>query len=72
VEEPAAGDFVLPPAGAPEADASLAEPINTKRLPTPVDTTGITERIDKGLTAAGEASRDSARLRLRRFQRGYF
>ena len=68
----ALGDFILTPSEAPAADASLAEPINPKRLPTTVDTTGIAQRIDKGLTAAGEASAIPPDFAFGAFQRGYF
>jgi TPR repeat protein len=53
-------------------DASLAAPIGPKRLQTPIDATSIEQRIDKGLTAAGEKSAFPPDYAYGAFQRGYF
>lgn len=53
-------------------DASLADPTSSARLPTPLDTPDIEQRIDKGLTAAGERSEFPPDYAYGAFQRGWF
>jgi len=53
-------------------DASLATPTSAMRLPTPLDAADIEQRIDKGLTAAGEQSAFSPDYAYGAFQRGWF
>jgi TPR repeat protein len=68
------GDFSLnsPEPRMVEPDASLAEPISPRRLPTPVDHVNVDQRIDKGLTAAGEETAFPPDFAYGAFQRGYF
>lgn len=53
-------------------DASLAAPVGPTRLRTTVETATIEQRIDKGLTAAGEKSAFAPDYAFGAFQRGYF
>jgi TPR repeat protein len=53
-------------------DASLAAPVGPTRLRSTVDTAAIEQRIDKGLTAAGEKSAFEPDYAFGAFQRGYF
>lgn len=53
-------------------DVSLAPSTGPSRLRTTLDPTGIKERIDKGLTAAGEASAIPPDYAFGAFQRGWF
>jgi uncharacterized protein len=53
-------------------DASLADPITPSRLLTPLDSADIEQRIDKGLTAAGEKSAFPPDYAYGAFQRGWF
>ena len=53
-------------------DASLADPTSSVRLPTPLDAPDIEQRIDKGLTAAGEQSAFPPDYAYGAFQRGWF
>jgi TPR repeat protein len=53
-------------------DASLVVPASRTRLRTPLDGAGIESRIDKGMTAAGQASSIPADYAFGAFQRGYF
>jgi TPR repeat protein len=62
----------VPAANAADADVSLAAPPSATRLRTPLDAADIEQRIDKGLTAAGEASTIPADYAFGAFQRGYF
>jgi TPR repeat protein len=68
--DPAAGPLGVHALGA--ADVSLDAPTSATRLRTPLDTVDIEHRIDKGLTAAGEASRFPPDYAYGAFQRGYF
>lgn len=68
---PAASAIPALDAGA-TPDASLAQPISPIRLPTPVDAASIGQRIDQGLTAAGEQSAFPPDFAYGAFQRGYF
>jgi TPR repeat protein len=54
------------------ADVSLAPSSDTSRLRTTLDPTGIEQRIDKGLTAAGEDSAFPPDYAYGAFQRGWF
>lgn len=62
---------VAPGASLGKPDASLTAPPAAARLPTPLDA-DIESRIDKGLTAAGEASAVPPDYAFGAFQRGYF
>lgn len=53
-------------------DASLAAPAGPTRLRTTLDPIDIQERIDKGLTAAGETTAFPADYAFGAFQRGWF
>ena len=53
-------------------DASLADPANSGGLQTTLAPIGIEQRIDKGLTAAGEESAFPADYAYGAFQRGWF
>jgi TPR repeat protein len=53
-------------------DASLADPTARTLLRTPLDANDIGQRIDKGLTAAGERSAFPPDYAYGAFQRGYF
>ncbi len=55
-----------------EADASLAAPTTSSRLRTTLDAVDISQRIDKGLTAAGEESAFPPDLAFGAYQRGWF
>jgi len=55
-----------------DADVSLAPSADTSRLRTTLDPAGISQRIDKGLTAAGEASAFPPDYAFGAFQRGWF
>jgi TPR repeat protein len=53
-------------------DASLNAAASKRRLPTPLDSGQIEQRIDKGVTAAGEQSAFPPDYAYGAFQRGYF
>jgi len=53
-------------------DASMADPTSSTRLLTPLDAADIEQRIDKGLTTAGERSAITPDYAYGAFQRGYF
>ena len=55
-----------------EADVSLAAPTGPFRLRTTLDAVDIGQRIDKGLTAAGEESAFPPDLAIGAYQRGWF
>jgi uncharacterized protein len=55
-----------------ESDASLQAPAGESRLRTTLDPLGIGQRIDKGLTAAGEESAFPPDYAYGAFQRGWF
>jgi TPR repeat protein len=65
------GSLSTPEPAAPP-DASLEAPGNRARLATPLDEAQIKQRIDKGVTAAGEASAFPPDYAYGAFQRGYF
>jgi TPR repeat protein len=55
-----------------DADVSLAPSADSSRLRTTLDPAGIRQRIDKGLTAAGEESAFPPDYAYGAFQRGWF
>jgi TPR repeat protein len=55
-----------------ETDASLVAPTGSARLRTPLESADIEQRIDKGLTAAGEDSALRPDYAYGAFQRGWF
>jgi TPR repeat protein len=55
-----------------DMDVSLAPSSDTSRLRTTLDPTGVEQRIDKGLTAAGEDSAYPPDYAFGAFQRGWF
>jgi TPR repeat protein len=55
-----------------DADVSLAPSADTSKLRTTLDSSGISQRIDKGLTAAGEESAFPPDYAFGAFQRGWF
>ena len=64
---------LVPPAEPEKSDVSLAAPTGaTTRLRTTLDPLDIEQRIDKGLTAAGEESTFPADYAFGAFQRGWF
>ena len=65
------GSLTTPKPESP-ADASLDAPTSRVRLATPLDEAQIEQRIDKGVTAAGEASQFPPDYAYGAFQRGYF
>ncbi|HWT30277.1 MAG TPA: SEL1-like repeat protein [Propylenella sp.] len=69
-DQPPTSSTPAEPIGA-SPDASLTAAQTGQRLPTPLDAE-IAYRIDKGLTAAGEASAIPADYAFGAFQRGYF
>jgi TPR repeat protein len=54
------------------ADVSLSPAVNDSQLRTTLDPAGISQRIDKGLTAAGEESAFPPDYAFGAFQRGWF
>ncbi len=60
------------PEEANRPDVSLAPSAGTSRLRTTLDPVGISERIDKGVTAAGEATAFPPDYAFGAFQRGWF
>lgn len=55
-----------------DRDVSLAPAADTSRLRTTLDPAGIKQRVDKGLTAAGESSSFEPDYAFGAFQRGWF
>ncbi len=77
--EPASGmaenrppSITVAPNPTESADVSLAPSSQTSRLRTTLDPIQVEQRIDKGLTAAGEASAFPPDLAFGAFQRGWF
>ncbi|MGH6924597.1 MAG: tetratricopeptide repeat protein [Propylenella sp.] len=69
VEQPS---IAVKPETLGDADVSLAASAGASRLRTTLDPIGIEQRIDKGLTAAGEASAFPPDYAFGAFQRGWF
>ncbi len=61
-----------PPAASADTDLSLTAPTGPQMLHTTLDPIGIEQRIDKGLTAAGEASAFPPDYAYGAYQRGWF
>ena len=64
--------LTLHPPALGEADVSLAAPTGSSRLRTTLDAVDIGQRIDRGLTAAGEESAFPPDLAFGAYQRGWF
>jgi TPR repeat protein len=71
-EADAEGNLSIPLRSLGEADVSLDAPTSAARLRTTLDAVDIGQRIDKGLTAAGEATAFPPDFAFGAFQRGWF